>query len=109
MIKSEMPGATWLVETLWHSSGVLDIEYVWQELLPFIWTYIQELQQGAAAWSTFGNKRLQDDGFLPVMDINIMNQAVKGTSKLQTLFEGGGGCGLHQLCAQKWWALGLRH
>ena len=69
MIKSEMPGATWLVETLWHSSGVLDIEYVWQELLPFIWTYIQELQQGAAAWSTFGNKRLQDDGFLPVMDI----------------------------------------
>ena len=61
--------------------GVLDIEYDWQELLPFIWTYIQELQQGAAAWSTFGNKRLQDDGFLPVIDINITNQALKGTSK----------------------------
>ena len=39
------------------------------------------------AWSTFseirGFKMLQihSDGFLPVIDINIMNQAVKGTSK----------------------------
>ena len=69
---------------------MVDIENVWQELLPFIWTYIQELQQGAAYCFLLGLpleirgfKMLQmhSDGFVPVIDINITNQAVKSTSK----------------------------